>query len=109
MVLYLFYNADLLTTPHKKELKIGYVDDVNFLAEGDDFDEAYARLSDMMLHEGGGFDWSRDHNSRFELSKLMLVGFSHQRAPDAQQPSKTMPMPRPSLTFGDMTVMPDTS
>src|SRR6266481_2738115 len=109
MVLYLFYNADLLTTPHKKELKIGYVDDVNFLAEGDDFDEAYARLSDMMLCEGGGFDWSRDHNSCFELSKLTLVGFSRRCVPDTQQPSKMMPVPRPSLMLGDTTVMPDTS
>src|SRR6266481_6523585 len=67
MVLYLFYNVDLLTTSHKKELKIGYVNDVNFLVEGDDFDKAYARLSNMMLCEGGGFDWSCNHNLCFEL------------------------------------------
>src|SRR6266481_7003922 len=76
MVLYLFYNADLLMTSHKKELKIAYIDDVNFLVEGDNFKEAYKRLNDMMVCEGGGFDWSRDHNSRFELSKLTLVGIS---------------------------------
>src|SRR6266481_5586537 len=109
MVLYLFYNVDLLTTLHKKELKIGYIDDVNFLVEGDDFDKAYARLSDMMSREGGGFDWSRDHNLRFELSKLTLVGFSRRCMLDAQRPGKMMPVPRPSLTLGDTTVMPDTS
>src|SRR6266481_8319014 len=48
MVLYLFYNVDLLMTSHKKELKIAYVDNVSFFAEGDDFNEAYERLNDMM-------------------------------------------------------------
>ena len=34
MILYLFYNSDLLEDVGKLETKVGYVDDVNFFAEG---------------------------------------------------------------------------
>jgi len=54
MVLYLFYNADLLEDVKKKEMKIAYVDDVNFFAEGTNFEEVYKRLSNMMTCDGGG-------------------------------------------------------
>ena len=76
MLLYLFYNADLLGDIKKMEAKIVYVDDANFFAEGPDFKTAYEKLHDMMTQEGGGQDWARTHGSRFEMSKLELVGFS---------------------------------
>ena len=41
MILYLFYNADLLMDVKRQEMKIRYVDDINFYAEGSDFEEAY--------------------------------------------------------------------
>src|SRR6266481_9435047 len=47
MILYLFYNADLLTDINKAEAKIAYVDDANFYAEVTDFEDAYVRLKDM--------------------------------------------------------------
>ena len=47
MILYLFYNADLMDDVKKGELKIAYVDDVNFYAEGTDFEEAYASRYDV--------------------------------------------------------------
>ena len=65
MILYLFYNADLLEDMGKMEMKVGYVDDVNFFAEGHTFNAAYAKLSDMMTWEGGGQDWSKLHDSKF--------------------------------------------
>ena len=76
MILYLFYNADLLDGARTGKAKIAYVDDANYYAEGVDFEEVYEKLCDMMVREGGGQDWSRWHNSRFEASKLTLVGFS---------------------------------
>ena len=54
MILYLFYNSDLLEDVGKMETKVGYVNDVNFFAEGPTFDEAYTKLSDMVTHDGGG-------------------------------------------------------
>ena len=68
MILYLFYNADLLEDVGKMETKVGYVDDVNFFAEGHTFNTAYVKLSDMMTREGGGQYWSKLHNSKFEIS-----------------------------------------
>jgi len=104
MILYLFYNANLLTDVKRQEMKIGYVDDVNFYAEGMDFEEAYEPLSDMMKRANGGQAWSSDHNSCFEMSKLTLVGFSCQHVSKPQHPSKTMPEVRPTLTIGGTTI-----
>ena len=76
MILYLFYNSDLLTDVRRMEMKVGYMDDIIFFTEGPTLDHAYVVLGDMMMHDGGGLDWSRNHNSKFEMSKLTLVGFS---------------------------------
>jgi len=58
MILYLFYNADLLDNVKKGEAKIAYVDNANFYAEGSSFEEAYGKLCNMMTREGGGQEWS---------------------------------------------------
>ncbi len=104
MILYLFYNADLLEDVKKKEIKIAYVDDVNFFAEGANFEEVYERLNDMMTRDGGGQAWSREHNSRFEMSKLTLVGFSRRRVPDPARPGKMMPEAHPAFTTCGTTI-----
>ena len=54
-------------------------------------------IRDMMTREGGSQDWSHWHNSKFETSKLTLVGFSRQRAPNPSHPGKLRPEPRPNL------------
>ena len=58
----------------------------------------------MMMHDGGGLDWSRNHNSKFEMSKLTLVGFSHQHVQDPACPGKMIVEPRPSLSLGDTVI-----
>src|SRR6266481_3661843 len=58
----------------------------------------------MMTQANGGQAWSNDHNSRFEMSKLMLVGFSRRRAPDLQRPGKMTPEVQPTLTIGGTTI-----
>ena len=109
MVLYLFYNADLLANVGKMETKVGYVDDVNFFTEGPTFDAAYAMLNNMMTREGGGQEWSRNHNAKFKMSKLTLVGFFHWHTQDPACPGKTVAEPWPNLTLGDMTIKPTES
>ena len=104
MILYLFYNADLLEDMGKMEMKVGYMDDVNFFAEGRTFDAAYAKLSDMMTQDGGGQDWSKLHNSKFEMSKLTLVGFSHQRVQDPACPGKLKAEPQRILSLCGMNI-----
>src|SRR6266481_459430 len=89
MILYLFYNAGLLDAIKKLEAKVAYVDNVNFYVEGADFEEAYSKLDDMMARGGGGQEWLKNHNSRYEMSKLKVVGFTRWRVRDPDRPGKT--------------------
>jgi len=87
MIFYAFYNAGLLQISPPScndEAQFGCVDDVALLATGDNLKETHANLADMMTRPGGGFDWSENHYSQFELSKLALMDFSpspHQSSP----------------------------
>jgi hypothetical protein len=77
MLLYLFYNADLLDIPESRdEAALGYVDDTMFYAEGDDFGDTNTILIDMMNRPGGSLQWVADHHSKFETSKFALMGFT---------------------------------
>ena len=63
MLLYLFYNTDLIASPKKEEVMMAYVNDASHYAEGMDFEEAYDQLHDMMNRDQGGYKWSDQHNS----------------------------------------------
>ena len=81
MILYIIYNADLLVVPKGRECTEktqAFVDDTMFLAISRDFSETHAILKDMMEREGGGYDWAKAHNSKFEMSKFALMDFSPQ-------------------------------
>jgi ribonuclease HI len=78
MVLYQYYNADLLDIlDNTNESAMAYVDDAILIATGADFMETHEVLADMMTRKGGAIEWSNDHNSRFEFSKLALMDFAH--------------------------------
>jgi hypothetical protein len=78
MVLYQYYNADLLDIPRgKNEDVLAYVDDTIMLATTETFNEVHIKLADMMGQEGGVSEWSKDHNSPLEYSKLALIDFTH--------------------------------
>lgn len=81
MIIYIIYNADMvnISRPLSSEGAVGYVDDIALLAEGDDFEESTAILKDMMERPGGGLEWSKSHNSRFEMSKVAIMHFSRFR------------------------------
>ena len=79
MILYQFYNADLLDVPSSpSELAAAYVDDAILVATAKTFEDTHSMLVDMMTRKNGALEWARDHNSKFELSKLALVDFAHQ-------------------------------
>ena len=87
MVLYQFYNADLLDIPSSKdEDAMAFVDDSLMLAIADSFEEAHAKLADMMGREGGVAEWSNTHNSPLEFSKLALIDFAHRQSPKNRPP-----------------------
>lgn len=86
MILYIIYSSDLVdvATPRVgrgalKELTLAFVDDTAFIAIGKTFTKTHATLVDMLEHPGGGYDWSRAHNSRFETNKFAPMDFSMNR------------------------------
>jgi ribonuclease HI/exonuclease III len=95
MVLYQYYNADLLDIPdNTNESAMAYVDDAILIAIGTDFTETHETLSDMMTRKGGAIEWSNDHNSRFEFSKLALMDFAHRNNKKVR-----LPLSLPSTTL----------
>ena len=100
MILYQFYNADLLNIPNgTKEAASAYVDDAILVATAKDFEGAHEILVDMMTRPGGAIDWSHKHNSRFEFSKLALIDFAHRNS--AKE--------RPNLILPNITIEPSRS
>jgi ribonuclease HI len=101
MLLYIIYNADLLeiTGDENSECAIGYVDDVALIAVGQDFDETTRKLRTMMTKEDGGLQWSREHNSKFEVSKSAILHASRRTQRDPEDDTSRIPLDRPRLTL----------
>jgi len=57
-----------------------------------------------MDREDGGFTWSADHNSRYEISKLAVLHASQRTQPDPANPRKRIPLDRPPLKLQGKTV-----
>jgi len=85
IVLYQYYNADLLNIPRGKyKNALAYVDDTIMVATIETFTKAHMMLADMMEWEGGVLDWSRTHNSPLEYIKLALIDFTHRGSSKAR-------------------------
>ena len=107
MILYLFYNADLLeVTSLKSQAVVTFMDDANLYAEGDTFDNAYDSLHDMLTKTNGMQTWTHTHNSRFEKSKFTLLGFTRRRIVDPSHNGKTIPTPLPVFTYDSTDIQP---
>ena len=78
MIIYIIYNADLVEVPqgHPNELTLAFIDDTVFITSGKNINEMHRTLQDMLERTGGGFDWSLDHNSKFETNKFALIDFT---------------------------------
>ena len=62
MLLYLFYNTDLLDTANGPDEKsLGYVDDIAFMAMANNSTQTHRVLKGMMLWAWGGFQRSEAH------------------------------------------------
>jgi hypothetical protein len=96
MALYQFYNADLMEILIEKagEMAEAYVDDAIISASANSFKEAYEKLRNMMIRDGGAISWTKSHNSPFEYSKLMLIDFAH-----GSRPTDRPPLVLPSITI----------
>ena len=81
MLLYLFYNADLLDVARGLDEKsLGYVDNITFMAMANSFMQTHRILKSIMLQAQGGFCWSEAHNSKFKTSKSMLMDLSQSKS-----------------------------
>jgi len=101
MVLYQFYNADLLDIPrHNGEDAVAYVDDTIMMATDTDFTGAHRKLEDMMCRAEGVGNWSKTHSSPLEYSKLALINFMH-RYKDKGNP--TLRLPQRTIEPGNST------
>ena len=91
MGLYQYYNADLLDIPNEaNQLAIAYIDDALLYATASTFEETHRILERMMTKDNSVIEWSKDHNSPLEYSKLALINFAHQNR-HMHQPDLTLP------------------
>jgi ribonuclease HI len=106
MILYILYNADLLEITENDILEdaLGYVDDVALVAIGRDFEETTARLQNMMVKQNGGMDWSRTHNSRFEMSKSAVLHLTRRTTEDPEDTTSRISLPKPPLIVDNQTI-----
>ena len=95
MLLYVIYNSDLVDIARKEkgESALAFVDDTALVVVGKSFEETHRKLTNLMERQGGGYEWSADHNSRFETNKFALMDFSLNRT-----------KPRPSLVLRGVTI-----
>jgi hypothetical protein len=102
------YNSDLLrvANPNHRsgEISLGFIDDVALGARGKSYEESNAKLKTMMEKLGGALEWSEEHNAEFELDKTALLCLSKHRVPSKDNPRKTVPAPRPSITIRNHTI-----
>ena len=100
MILYIFYNTDLLKIiGNEEEDALGYVDDITLVATGNDLEETTKRLKCMMTKEDGGLQWSREHNSKFEVSKLVILHATRKTQPDPEDPRGRILLDKPPLVI----------
>lgn len=85
MICYLIYNSNLVDIAKGRigrgceEIALAFVDDTAYIAVANTFGETHAILKDMLEREGGGYQWSREHNSKFETSKFALMDFTRSK------------------------------
>ena len=106
MLLYIIYNADLLeiTDNDQMESALGYVDDIALIAIGNDFEETTQRLQNLMEKRGGALDWSKDHNSKFEITKSAILHLTRKTRIDPEDDSKRIPLEKPLLIVNNKTI-----
>ena len=51
----------------------------------------------MMTKEDGGIEWSKSHNSKFEVSKSVVLHISRKTMPDPDSANGRIPLPKPNL------------
>jgi hypothetical protein len=97
MLLYIIYNTDLLKIIDDEQYEdaLGYVDDIALLAIGDNFDQTTAKLKNLIEKREGGLNWSREHNSRFKITKSAVLHSSRKTVRDPENDNWRIQLDRP--------------
>ena len=105
LILYLFYNTDILETPINQvsEDAIGYVNNVAMITIGNNLTETTTRLKSIMTRNKEGLEWSRSHNSKFEVNKSTIIHFSRKTILDPANNTRIL-LPRSKLVLEGQTV-----
>ena len=106
MLLYILYNADLLEIPDtdQNEDTLGYVDNIAYIAIGDNYHETTEKLKNIMEKQNGGLDWSKSHNSQFEITKSAILHTSRRTMIDPENNARHVPLPKPPLKINNQTI-----
>ena len=98
MILYVIYDADLLEIGNKKNKdSLGYVDDVTFITIGKDLEESTRQLEHMMIKEDGTLQWGKGHNSKFEVTKSVVLHATRRTQLDLRKGRGRIPINKPPL------------
>jgi hypothetical protein len=73
-------------------------------ASGVNFEDLTNRLKQLMVKDNGGLNWSKEHNSKFEVSKSVIVHFTRKTAPDPETDRGCIPLEKPKLLLGGQEV-----
>lgn len=97
VILYIIYNSPLLQTSHpdpkKKELSLGFIDDIIHLVASKSLEENMIKLK---TPASISLTWARTHGAIFDKKKAQLIHFSNKR----QQHNL------PNFIFGDAVLQP---
>jgi ribonuclease HI len=105
MLVYLYYNADMLDIAESEDESLAaFVDDTLAAVAGDSFEDTTRGLQHIMDREGGGFEWGDNHNSNFEIDKLAVMHCTTKRLRDPNDPNQSIPLPRPELRLRNQVI-----
>lgn len=103
---FLFYNADMLDIPNRKngEIGLGIIDDMCMAAHGQCFPASNQKVKKMIKCRGGCIDWSHSHHVDFKLDKNALVQTTRNKEPLDPITRKSAPIKRvPIMIDGRIT------
>jgi hypothetical protein len=83
---------------------LGYVDDIALVAIGENFEQTTAKLKNLMEKQEVGLDWSRDHNSKSEITKSAVMQTSRKTTRDPEDNSRRIQLDRPALIVNGQTI-----
>jgi len=94
-ILYILYNSDLLEIPNKKQLGLGFIDDILYGVQNK---TANANAKELQRLLTKSEQWRRQHGAQFEKSKYVLIHFTRNTAAQTKA----------SVTISGTTIHPST-